>query len=65
MGLRPRRSQPHCAGLPAGEEPSTELCDGWVLHIRSEDPADPPFPESRGFYHIEGYFLVAATSGPY
>jgi hypothetical protein len=54
----------NCAGLPPDDEPSTAFCDAWVLHIRSDDPTDPPIPESRGRYHLEGYFLVATTSGP-
>lgn len=54
----------NCEGLPAAEQPSTAFCDAWVLHVLGDDTTDPPFPESRDLYHLEGYFLVGTRSGP-
>lgn len=54
----------NCGELPAGEQPSTAFCEAWVLHIRSDDTAEPPFRETAGVYHLEGAFVVAATAGP-
>ena len=36
-----------------------------MLHIRTEEGAEPPFYETRGRTHLEGYFVVATTDGPH